>query len=202
MQLIVITPPEDHARERAAIIGILRCTPALLHLRKPGRDADALARRIEAIPDELHHRIMVHGHPALLRRFGILGIHFPESQRPRDAPAVQRFRQTRPACRLSTAVHRLTDIPRLDGLFDAILLSPVFDSISKPGYRAAFGAEALQRRLAATDQAVIALGGIDAERIPAAAALGFDGVAVLGAVWNDPAPDRVAERLWSICRRV
>ena len=103
---------------------------------------------------------------------------------------------------MSSAVHRLEALPAIGDGFDYLLLSPVFDSISKPGYRAAFAHDRLQRSLRRTDQAVMALGGVDADRIATTAMLGFDGVAVLGAVWRSAAPEAAARRLARACRAV
>jgi thiamine-phosphate pyrophosphorylase len=75
--------------------------------------------------------------------------------------------------------------------YDRLLVSPVFPSLSKPGYGPSekLPAADLRAVLALPRRAeVIALGGIDASRIAASCELGFDGVAVLGAVWlaTDP----------------
>ena len=75
---------------------------------------------------------------------------------------------------------------------DYVFLSPVFDSISKTGYAAAFpdGAE-LSDRLICSRYPVYALGGVTRERLEEVHALGFAGAALLGAVWE--AADPVAE---------
>jgi thiamine-phosphate pyrophosphorylase len=43
------------------------------------------------------------------------------------------------------------------------------------------------------------LGGIDEQRLDAAASLGFKGAAALGAIWQAPDPMAAAGRLWAIC---
>lgn len=67
---------------------------------------------------------------------------------------------------------------------DYLFLSPIFDSISKAGYRSAFSHEQLQRAAdeGVIDRKVIALGGVTPERIPYLHSLGFGGVAMLGAL--------------------
>jgi thiamine-phosphate pyrophosphorylase len=82
------------------------------------------------------------------------------------------------------------------GKFDSIFYGPMFPSISKRGYgrpvRAdeAELAEFLQTRGGAREAKcngrrteVIAIGGITAQRLERCDALGFDGAAVLGAIW-------------------
>ncbi|MNL66066.1 Thiamine-phosphate synthase [compost metagenome] len=60
----------------------------------------------------------------------------------------------------------------------------MFDSFSKPGYKAVTPAGfQLPRRTAGPD--VIALGGIDAGKIDELKQMGFDGAGLLGAIWNN-----------------
>ena len=138
MQLIILSPPEDVHQESQVVSRILQQTPATLHLRKPGRGKSHLAAYLRDIPAALHGRIMVHGHPDLLDRFALGGIHFTERQRRDGLRAIRQIRRERPSIRISSAFHRIADIPPVQGPFDYVFLSPVFDSISKPGYRAAF----------------------------------------------------------------
>jgi len=75
---------------------------------------------------------------------------------------------------------------------DICFLSPVFDSISKFGYKAKYNSQELKEGIASWkenhSQKLFALGGVDAENIAELASLGFDGAAVLGAVWHSPDP--------------
>jgi thiamine monophosphate synthase len=76
----------------------------------------------------------------------------------------------------------------LEGIegYDYVFLSPVFDSISKEGYRAAFSHEELLRASEAglINAKVIALGGIDATTLPLLKPYKFGGIGVLGAIWD------------------
>jgi thiamine-phosphate pyrophosphorylase len=202
MRLIIISPPDDVPDEPQVVCGVLQQSTAIFHLRKPGQADSRLADYLSRIPAAYHHRIMVHGHPRLLARFDLRGIHFTERERVRHPEGLQRLSQERPGCRLSSAFHRITDIPESDGRFDYIFLSPVFDSISKPGYPAAFDHADLKCVLSRTGHTVIALGGIDGQRIAVAASLGFKGVAVLGAVWGAPVPATAAGILSTACGRM
>ena len=80
---------------------------------------------------------------------------------------------------------------------DYVTLSPVFPSVSKPGYGPALGPEQFARLAAGTPGKVYALGGIErADQARACRAAGAAGVAVMGAVMRaaDPAA-AVAELL-------
>ena len=68
---------------------------------------------------------------------------------------------------------------------DYVFLSPIFDSISKVGYHAAFAPDLLNRAAEEKiiDRKVIALGGINAENIELVKQWNFGGVALLGDIW-------------------
>jgi len=73
---------------------------------------------------------------------------------------------------------------------EIVLLGPVFDSISKRGYKSKFSKEELKAGISQWHgkAKLYALGGINAENISELKELGFDGAAVLGGVWNDANP--------------
>jgi thiamine-phosphate pyrophosphorylase len=200
MRLIIISPPDEYPDEPQVVSQILKRTSAIFHLRKPGQRGSQLAGYLQQIPAAHHHRIMVHGHPRLLDRFYLRGIHFTERERvrpPGGSPAAHAGTSgVPPFIRLSSdrGHHR----PR--GRFDYIFLSPIFESISKPGYPAAFDHMELKRFLSCTGHTVVALGGIDAARVATAVSLGFKGIAALGAVWG-PAPLTAARQLSVVCRK-
>ena len=203
MHLIIISPPDGRRDEPEVVGRVLQQTSAVFHLRKPGQTDRQLADYLKQVPANLHRRIMVHGHPRLLAQFDLNGIHFTESARIGNLSRIRQIRHDHPDCCLSSAFHRIADIPESDGLFDYILLSPIFDSISKPGYRSAFDHSDLKRFLSRTELTVIALGGLDAQRAVTAASLGFKGIAVLGAVWQNAAsPEKAARQLSAVCRAI
>ena len=70
------------------------------------------------------------------------------------------------------------------GRVDYLFISPLFDSISKPGYRSGLDPEETFSRLAHHAGRVVALGGISSDTMTQVERLGFDGAAVLGAVWS------------------
>ena len=61
---------------------------------------------------------------------------------------------------VSRSLHSLAELRSSSGL-EYAFLSPIFDSISKQGYKAAFEEEKLRQALADNSVPVIALGGLD-----------------------------------------
>jgi thiamine-phosphate pyrophosphorylase len=68
---------------------------------------------------------------------------------------------------------------------DLVMVSPVFETASKPGYGPALGLDGLARLLPGAPR-TYALGGIRAADVPGCLAAGAYGVAVMGAVMRDP----------------
>jgi thiamine-phosphate pyrophosphorylase len=89
--------------------------------------------------------------------------------------------------------HNEAEVDRLS-IEDYLTLSPVFDTITKPGYGPALGpsrAAELGR-----GRQWLALGGVDSpERVEACLAAGASGVAVMGAVMRAADPGRVVREL-------
>ena len=79
--------------------------------------------------------------------------------------------------------------------FDYLFLSPIFDSISKGGYKSTFSSEQLieASKAGVIDEKVIALGGITIDKIPYLKRLNFGGVAMLGAIYKVEALNELKE---------
>lgn len=190
MKLIVISPGAEDAREQTVLVRLLDAGLAGYHLRKPDWTRARLAVWLRSLPEKFHPRIVLHTHHDLAAEFALGGIHERTGAMPKSNPIGYSLR--------SRAVHDLDALrASLDG-YDRLLLSPLFPSFSKPGYgpSSPWSEPDLRGILARPRRAeVIALGGIDASRIPACRTLGFDGVAVLGAVWQAADPVAAFQKL-------
>lgn len=82
---------------------------------------------------------------------------------------------------------------------DYATLSPLFASVSKPGYGPALGLGAL-REAAGLGLPVIALGGIDAGNAPLCLEAGAAGIAVMGALMRADDPEAETRRLLDALR--
>lgn len=162
---------EDRIDNESGILtDMFRCGLDVLHLRKPGWCAGSVESLIDAIPSVYHKRIVFHDNPEIARKYAA-GVQLNSRVSSVDfTPAT-----------LSRSCHSVGEVFRSSGL-DFVTLSPVFDSISKTGYKSAFQHEELKD--ARFPVSVIALGGITPENVPALPEYGFDGAAMLGAVWN------------------
>ncbi len=177
MRRIVITRPDFFRGEADTIADMLDRGACRVHIRKPGAAVECMAALIEAIPEEYRGRISLHDCPSLACRYGIGGIHLNSR-----CPSVpDGFRGM-----VSRSCHSIAELRALSADISYAFLSPVFDSISKTGYRAAFGREELSAaaREGLLGERVFALGGVAPANFTEVEALGFGGAALLGAAWQ------------------
>ena len=187
MKLVVISPEADDPRELDVLAALMAAGLERYHVRKPHWSRERLAAWLAAVPEVWRCRLVLHQHHDLAGPFGCAGVHSKDGA-PDPAPVPGLFR--------SRACHDLASLEAALGRCDAVLCSPVFPSISKAGYEPSADFRALAERLARRTAAerrteVIALGGITPERVARCAEFGFDGVAVLGALWQADDPPRV-----------
>lgn len=178
MLYVVITLPEFFPGEAEAIVRKFEGGLQRLHLRKPGASEQELRKLLQAIPACYHGRIVLHDHFGLLQEFSLCGVHLNS----RNPSAPQDWKG-----HVSISCHSIEELQerRKEG-FSYLSLSPIFDSISKKGYNAAFTREELEdaRRRGIIDGRVLALGGVCDANIGKAMELGFGGVMVLGDAWR------------------
>ena len=190
MQLLVITPPTSGPDEARHIAGLLADGLPRLHVRKPAFAPAEMQDYVRQIPARYHARLVLHGHPPLVAALGLGGLHLTAAARAALLTAPHR----QPGQTLSTSFHTLAEICRHRRRYDYVFLSPVFDSLSKANYGAAFDlakvAATLQqlRRRASYRPTVLALGGITATKLARVQQAGFAGAAVLGSIWQTPDP--------------
>jgi thiamine-phosphate pyrophosphorylase len=151
------------------------------------------------IAQRYYPRLVLHSHHSLVKELGLGGAHLTAAIRATGTRPLLHPGQT-----LSTSFHTLAEIRQHRRRYDYVFLSPVFDSLSKAQYPAAFdlsevttALRQLQRRAGYVPQ-VVALGGLTGPRLAAVQQAGFAGAAVLGAVWQSPDPVVAFRALQSI----
>jgi thiamine-phosphate pyrophosphorylase len=182
MQLIVISDTECFDGEggllnRLFSEGLMRC-----HLRKPLAGVADMCNLLDEIDPVYYDRIALHQHHELAFGYGIRRLHFTGHHR-LVTGLVQLEKLKADGYILSTSVHDIQTAKKLPAVFSYAFFGPVFNSISKEGYRAVVG----EGFCWAEEEKVIpmiALGGIDVSNIGRVAAMNFDGAAVLGALWE------------------
>lgn len=157
------------------------------HVRKSKLSNRQMKKYIESIPSEFHSRLVLHSHHLLALKYTVRGIHLTRKHKNSSwyRWGILRYLLWRkPTLSLSTSFHHVADLKIFDLPYNYVFLSPVFDSISKRGYMASFTDSQISVGLANSKYKVIALGGINPDRVEKARDLGFNGVATVGYVWD------------------
>ena len=182
MQTIAITPPAFYPGEAQAIAGILLNRGFWrVHIRKPDAAESAIRALIEEIPAELRPRLSIHNALHLAEQYGLGGVHLN-----RHTPLPPQGWHGL----ISRSIHSIAEIDTLSNE-DYAFISPVFPSISKPGYNPTFTIGQLSeaiRRNQVNRTRIFALGGVTPARLPRLESAGFAGAAMLSEAWRPQIP--------------
>ncbi len=182
MRRIVITPDDWSAVDLEYSLRLLDACVERLHLRTVNESPEKLRELITLFPESYRARLSIHEHLWLAAECGVGGVHLNQ----RSGPVPDGFCGV-----VSRSCHSIDELREYRNL-DYLFLSPIADSISKPGYQAAFTEDEL---LAARDAGVLssrvfALGGMTRSHEPWCRELGFGGIAMMGAAFRLVSPDR------------
>jgi thiamine-phosphate pyrophosphorylase len=177
----IITSPQRIHEEEKIIAELLQAGTTRILVRKPEWTVDQHAALLEKIDASYYNRIIIRDNLWARNRYHLASVHWSWKARTLFTPAelrplLEQYPQS------STGVHSLEQIPEADSHFSTLLLSPVFDSISKPGYRGRF-AQALKLK---KNHNILALGGVDHTNVGLLKQWQFDGAALLGIIWKTP----------------
>ena len=177
MRIIAITTPKVDNKDVLLIKRLLEGGIDIIHLRKPESDIDECRQLLKALTKEEREQIIIHDFPELYDEFSLKGIHINRNvpSLPNDYIGLR-----------TRSCHSLEEVNRYKDEYDYLFLSPIFDSISKVGYRAGFRKEELQEASlkGIIDEKVVALGGVTFESISYLKGLNFGGVAMIGGIYN------------------
>lgn len=148
-----------------------------IHLRKPEATINECRQLLTKLTDAERAKIIIHDYPELYTEFSLKGIHINKNIT--SLPDGYNGFKTR-------SCHSFEEIERYKTEYDYLFLSPIFDSISKVGYKSGFTKEELLKASTSgiIDQKVIALGGITLDMMPYFRELNFGGIAMIGGIYN------------------
>jgi len=180
MELIVIAKPTIFKEECHLVNQLFEAGLQVFHLRKENTDEAGYRKIVEGILPEYHPRIALHHFHALANDYNMNRIHHTESFRKNLSTNIMPKNQI-----LSTSIHQLSAIDAI-ATYHYSFYGPVFNSLSKPGYLGVIP-PGFRLNKYNSNTKLIALGGIGLTQIDQVKEMNFDGVALLGSIWNDPA---------------
>lgn len=177
MKIIAITTPMADENDVCLIRQLLEKGIDVIHLRKPDTDIHYCRSLLVELTLQERNRIIIHDYPELYEEFSLKGIHI--NRNIKNLPDDYAGSKTR-------SCHSFEEVKQYKNGYDYLFLSPIFNSISKIGYNAAFSEEELKKASAEgiIDEKVIALGGVTFDSLPYLNKLNFGGVAMIGSVYN------------------
>lgn len=178
MKTIIITAEKPLKNEFKYIEAILDEGIANIQIRKPLSTDNDIRLILDNIKEEYHSKIILNGRFSLIDTYkNIGGIHANSRNNiiPENFKGIKGY-----------SCHAIKEVESKKEIFDYMFLSPIYDSISKEGYKANFSFTELKdaTKGGIISEKVYALGGITPDKIPQIKDLGFGGVVFMGYIWN------------------
>ena len=190
--VIAITPERIFPGEACAVRKLLKSGAAhRVHMRHPGYGVDEMRTLLRECGRDLWRRISLHDHYELADEFAGTGVH--ENRRNGVYAGMSCVVRSRSCHSIPEAVEAVG--------YDYVTLSPMYDSISKTGYAAAFDVRDAQLRSLTAARRTIALGGVTPERFGELADAGFAGAALSGFLWCNGTGGDMDKRINEIIKR-
>ncbi|WP_053405100.1 thiamine phosphate synthase [Persicobacter sp. CCB-QB2] len=174
--------PEVPVREEAAMVAdFFDRALDYYHYRKSNFERKVFARFLEQLPECFHSRIFLHLKEIPEETFEHIGFHLKGQLYASDLSDFIEEEKSE-GRKFSAGAHDEAELNAVQAWADAVLVSPVFPSISKLNYQAedpGFFQKALEQVPNCT-----ALGGIGKNQIRQIREIGFQSCALMGAVWK------------------
>ena len=182
--IIVVSPNSNYPNEPLHVNNMLDNGLELFHFRKYGSSDELALEYLDNIDVCQRRKIVLHSHHHLASEFtDIARLPFNSYDRMREKQM-----EFNGNFRLSTSTHSIQEFNELKKTWSYAFLSPIFQSISKPGH----GVEnSVFEDIELKDNAnvdLIGLGGIEYQNMERVLAKGSNGIALLGCIWNQIDP--------------
>lgn len=175
-KLIVVSSPDIFLGEEAIVNELFDSGLQCFHLRKPNSTDKEIQLLIDAISPRFHDKIVLHHRLQLAEDNNFKRLHINYSFFKAHNLPFKKFK-------LSCSIHSWEEYQEVKDTMEYVFISPVFDSISKPNYKAVNELHEIPKNKGAK---IIALGGIKLDNLLTVKEINFDGAAVLGIIWRNP----------------
>lgn len=179
MRRIGITSEIAVFREQERIINFIKSGYVeYFHIRKPSFSLQEMREYLAFFPNDIRQKLSLHDYHSLALELGIGGIHINKRN-----PILKKEYFGK---RISVSCHSIDQVKEWEEKANYIFLSPIFDSISKKGYKSTFSPNELKNcfNKKILNDKVVALGGITKENIKELEIIGFSSCALLSDLWQ------------------
>ena len=132
MNLIVISLPHFFNSEELYINALFNSGLQTMHLRKPFATQEQLQNLLDKIEPKYYNRIVIHDLFSLVIPYNLKGIHLNSRNN-----IVPQSLSKQNNLHISSSCHSLLEVQQYKYKMNYVFLSPIFDSVSKPGYNSA-----------------------------------------------------------------
>ena len=170
MKKIAITTEHFWQHEARAIVELLDSGYWRVHIRKPKATALQTEQRLKESPEQYRQLLSLHDHFERCNIHNFGGVHLNS----RNSVVPNYFQGV-----ISRSCHTIEELSEADK-FNYLFLSPIFNSISKAGYQAAFTIVQFQpaQNQVILNETLFSLGGVTLMLFDPLEHLGFCGVAL------------------------
>jgi len=163
---------------------------------KHGAALETELKQSIALAKQYHTKLFINDHWQQAIALGAYGVHLgQEDLIDADCAAIAAA-----GLRLGISTHGYAEVARAHALRPSyIACGPIFATTSKPMAVVPQGVERLQRWRRTLEYPLVAIGGINAARLPAVLATGVDAVAMISALTQAPDPEAFTQRCVQHC---
>jgi len=206
MSLILISAPEFLPQEVEHLQAMFAAGLEVLHLRKPRAKPQEMRSFLRHFSEAQTKRMMLHQAWEWAREIPVRGLHLKsEAQFGAKSEAIlsqlRSIRLEQPQLMISMALHDPKKAVAWSKEVDYGILSPIWPSLSKPGYKNDWDLDKLKDQVRECPIPLYALGGVTVARVAQAQKMNFIGVASLGSVWQAADPLASLLELKQACER-
>jgi thiamine-phosphate pyrophosphorylase len=206
MKLVVLSPPQHKYDKEAEILTqLFKKGLSTYHLRKPFFKYPTMVDFLNEIPEIYHNRIVLHSHHSLIRKFNLEGVHYT---RVHLEPTFRNWWNNKRLSKYlknkvkTASCRKLGDLRNIgDVHYSYVFLTPIFDSITGK-YQSGYYEDSIKNTLRNMSTRVIAMSGINIDKIEPVSQLGFYGMALNNCLWGKPDPLAEYEKILERCKEL
>ncbi|MBQ8445460.1 MAG: thiamine phosphate synthase [Opitutales bacterium] len=191
-RIAVMSPMKERNDDHGILFKLFENGLSVYHLRRPHWSASRCCSWIERVPVKWRSRIVVHQYPYLVRKYNLGGFHQSADG---ALPGVSGI-----SGKISAQCEDFSDIQKIGNRCRRVMLGPVFPpekyDVTVPRRTLGeYAAIAAYWRKQGGQAEVFAFGGVSSDNIRLCREAGFDGVVVVGAVWDTSDPVKAYKQL-------
>ncbi len=188
MKLVIFSTSDRSLSEAREVTQMFEEGLKSFHLKKSGFESHEMEEYIKSIPSKYHKYIVLHSNHKLRKTFRLGGLHLSRTHRKKRYNTwwkMFKLRKFSRKMKFTRTFSKLSTLTSNKKKYSYVFLGPIYQSISKLGHSGNFGNRSLKKYIAVCKPPVFALGGITPDKFEECKELGFEGVGLLGYIWNN-----------------